>query len=444
MMPSTAIRLAHRLPFFYGWIVVAVAFVTVAFGVTARTAFSLMLPPILGEFGWPRGVAAGAFSFGFLISALLSPIMGRVMDRYGPRVVIEAGVLFTAAGLLAVTWIATPVGLYLTLGVLVGGGANCMTFTAQSQYLPNWFVRWRGLAISIAFSGAGIGAILLLPWLQSTILRAGWRAACWTLRVLILVSLTPINLLVRREPADLDLKPDGDRALNSGANARPGIVIVDPAWAATDWTIGRAVRTPRFWWIALGYFCGGFGWYAVQVHQTAYLVEIGFSSMQAAWALGLVAAIGIPGQILLGALSDRVGREMVWSIACLGFALCYAALLALAVRRSDGLLYLMIIAQGFLGYAMTSVMGPIVAEIYEGRHFGAIFGLESSMLILGGAVGPWVTGVIHDVTGAYTAAFGGTILVCLLAVVAILRAAPGKVRQVAGRAPPSANALGAD
>src|ERR1700757_1067690 len=86
-------RWATRRPFYYGWIIVGVAFVTMALGVTARTSFSLLLPPLIDEFGWDRGQAAGAFSFGFLISAALSPLVGRIMDRHGPRVVIESGVV---------------------------------------------------------------------------------------------------------------------------------------------------------------------------------------------------------------------------------------------------------------------------------------------------------------------------------------------------------------
>ena len=81
-----------RFPFFYGWVVVVVAFVTMGIGVNARTAFSLLFPPILDEFGWERGVTAGAFSFGFFISAILSPLLGRLIDRNGPLVVLEAGI----------------------------------------------------------------------------------------------------------------------------------------------------------------------------------------------------------------------------------------------------------------------------------------------------------------------------------------------------------------
>src|SRR5579864_241094 len=114
-----------RLPFFYGWVLVAAAFVTMAVGVNARTAFSLLFPAILDEFHWSRGVTAGAFSFGFLVSACMTPLVGRAMDRGGPRPVIELGVAMMAAGLLLAPLVSTPWQLYLTLGALVGGGVNC-------------------------------------------------------------------------------------------------------------------------------------------------------------------------------------------------------------------------------------------------------------------------------------------------------------------------------
>ena len=154
--------LAKRLPFYYGWIVVAVVFVTMAIGVNARTAFSLLYPKILDEFGWERGLTAGAFSFGFLVSAVLSPLLGRLMDRRGPRLVMELGALLIAAGLFLATLTREPWHLYLTLGILVGAGSVCLGYSGQSLFLPNWFVRRRGLAISIAFSGVGIGSIVLL------------------------------------------------------------------------------------------------------------------------------------------------------------------------------------------------------------------------------------------------------------------------------------------
>src|SRR5499426_3362567 len=181
-----------RLPFYYGWVIVGVAFITMAIGVTGRTAFSLLMPPLIDEFNWDRGLAAGAFSFGFLVSAILSPIVGRVMDTYGPRIVIMTGVLVMTAGLFLAPYIERPWHLYATLGVFVGGGANLMTYTAHSQFLPNWFVRWRGLALSLAFSGVGVGAIVLLPWLQSIIASSGWRASCQAMGLVVVWLVAPL------------------------------------------------------------------------------------------------------------------------------------------------------------------------------------------------------------------------------------------------------------
>ena len=421
-----------RLPFFYGWVVVAVVFITMAVGVNARTAFSLLFPPILAEFGWERGVTAGAFSFGFLVSAVLSPSLGRLMDRRGPRVVTELGVGLIGIGLLLATWVSRPWQLYATLGIMVGGGSVCIGYTGQSLFLPNWFVRRRGLAMSLAFSGVGVGSVILLPWLQGLIGRSGWRAACWAMGLLVLLLLVPLNLLLRQRPEDMGLEPDGDRTARGAAASRPSNVV-DTAWAAVDWTLARAARTARFWWIAIGYFTALFSWYAVQVHQTKYLIEIGFSPHDAAWALGFVSLTGIPGQIGLGHLSDRIGREWVWAAGSLGFAICYGALLLLAGSPTMPLLYLMVVSQGMLGYGITSVVGAIPAEIFQSRHYGSIFGTLMLSSIAGGAAGPWLTGVLHDHTGSYTLAFWIAIGSSALSAVAIWLAAPRKVRAVAGR-----------
>src|SRR5512145_708005 len=234
---------SSRLPFYYGWLIVGIAFVTMAIGVSARTAFSLLMPPLIDEFGWDRGLAAGAFSFGFLVSAVLSPIVGRVMDARGPRLVIMTGVALLSLGLFLAPYIEQPWHLYATLGVLVGGGANMMTYTAHSQFLPNWFVRRRGLAISIAFAGAGAGAILLLPWLQSIILGDGWRAACLAIGLLVLLAAAPLNLLVRKKPEEIGLLPDGVARPTSASAPSHASHIVDPAWVAIEWTLARAART---------------------------------------------------------------------------------------------------------------------------------------------------------------------------------------------------------
>src|SRR3979490_2875249 len=375
-----------------------------AIGVTARTAFSLFFPPIIDEFGWERGVTAGAFSFGFVVSGIMSPLIGRLMDRFGPRGVMELGVALMGGGLLLAPLTTQPWHLYLTIGVMVGAGSVCVGYSGQSLFLPNWFIRRRGLAMGLAFAGVGLGSMTLLPWVQLMIEQTGWRTACTAMGILVLVVLAPINLLLRKRPGDVGVRPDG-YAPPSASSAKPVSNVVDPVWAGIDWTLRRALCTARFWWISLGYFGGLYIWYAVQVHQTKYLLDIGFSPSVAVWALGAVSLLGIPGQIVLGHLSDRLGREWIWTTSCMGFAICFAALIALAKIPSLMLVYVIVLAQGVLGYGLTSILGAVVVEIFQGKHYGSIFGSVMLAALAGGAAGPWLTGLLHDLWGNYTLAF---------------------------------------
>jgi MFS family permease len=157
----------------------------------------------------------------------------------------------------------------------------------------------------------------------------------------------------------------------------------------------------------------------------------------------VVSLLGIPGQIWLGHLSDRVGREWIWAASCFGFAICFAALIALKFYPSLLLVYLMIFAQGALGYGLTSIMGAVVLEIFQGKQYGSIFGTIMLAALAGGAAGPWLTGFLYDLSGSYTLAFAIGIVVSGLSAVAIWQASPGKVRAVAGQLHKAHGAAGA-
>ncbi|MBT5244737.1 MAG: MFS transporter [Rhodospirillaceae bacterium] len=423
-----------RLPLFYGWIIIAVAFVTMAIAVNARTSFSLLFPAILAEFHWDRSVIAGAFSIGFVASGLFTPVVGMIMDRWGPRVVIPMGATMVIAGLLGATAVTNPLGVYATLGVLVISGSIAMSYISHSMFLPNWFVRKRGLAIGIAFSGVGFGSITLLPWFQNVINTEGWRQACIIIAASVVIIIPLAAYFQRRSPADLGLKPDGDGAISDTDSHKAIDPIVDRKWAETDWTLKLAMKTARFWWIFGAYFCALFVWYAVLVHQTIYLIESGFNSAIAATALGLVGLFGIAGQIGIGAISDRIGREWAWTLSLSGYIACYATLIAIATTPSTFLLYLMVIMQGLLGFGLASIYGAVSVEIFGGRRFATIFAVTGLGGNFGAGVGPWLTGYIFDSTGSYHYAFLLCIAVALTSIFCIWMASPGKIRLVSGQA----------
>ncbi len=424
--------------FFYGWIVVAIAFVTMGVGVTARSSFSLLFPEILAEFQWERATTAGAYSLGFALSTAMLPVIGFLMDRYGPRLVIPLGALLVGGGLMAMPLITTPFGLYVTVGLLVVNGSMAISYIVHSMFLPSWFVRNKGLAVGLAFSGVGVLGIVLLPVLQTIIDSYGWRTACLVMGLAVIVILVPLNALFQRASPDLmGLLPDGDRQSpddqTENATRSPN-VIVDRIWTETDWTLRRAAGTARFWWINGGLTGGLFVWYGVQVHQTKFLIEAGFDPKFAATALGLVAFFGIAGQIGIGALSDRIGREIAWSIALGGFAVSSTLLIMLDGNPSTVLLFAMVAVQGLLGNGMSALFGAIITEIFSGRHLASIFAMISLGGNLGAAAGAWALGYFYDITGSYVTGFTICVGCSLFSIVCMWMASPRRVRLVAGRA----------
>ncbi|MCH8077730.1 MAG: MFS transporter [SAR324 cluster bacterium] len=417
-----------RLPFYYGWVVVAVAFVTMGIGVNIRTAFSLLFPPILDEFGWTRSETAATFSIGFLASTLITPLLGGAMDRLGPRWVVPFGAAIVSVGLVLATFTTQPWHLFITLGLLVVGGTVIFSYIGHSMFLPLWFVRRRGLAVGIAFSGVGVGSILLFPWFQHIIDTAGWRQSCWVMAALMMLVVFPLNLLLQRHrPEDLGLRPDGDDPAGNPAEGDGGMGRAsEKPSREVNWTLRQALGSPAFWWIAVGYFCGLVIWYMVQVHQTKYLLDLGIGTEVAAYALGLVGLTGSIGLIGLGYISDRLGRELAWTVASLGFAGCYAVLLVMGLYPSPWLMYLMVVLQGLLGYGLASAFAVIPSEIFQGRSVAKIFGVLSIAASLGAAFGPWLGGALRDQTGSYAPAFWIAIVLSQVSLACIWMAAPRK------------------
>jgi MFS family permease len=194
------------------------------------------------------------------------------------------------------------------------------------------------------------------------------------------------------------------------------------------------MRTVRFWWLAAGFFFALYAWYTVQVHQTRYLSDVGFSAGEAAFALGLVGLCGVVGQIWIGHFSDRIGREWAWTIGMAGFIVTVVSLLALEHDPSRLLMYLMVASQGLVGYGVASVFGAMPAEIFAGRRFATIFGMLGVFGNIGAGVGPWLTGELYDGTGSYRSAFVLLLVLSVVSIACIWLAAPRKVRLVAGQA----------
>jgi MFS family permease len=421
--------------FFYGWVVVAVSFVTLSLAFVIWNAFSVFLVAICADFGWSRGEVSLVFAAFTTVYGLTSPLAGVAIDRFGPRLVMPFGAILLTAGLLGASRATEIWHLFLAYGLLAAIGVSSIGTSVNSAVLANWFSRRRGAAIGLASSGIGVGTALLVPASQYIIQVAGWRAAYVFLAILVLVIVPPLTFAFQRHrPEDMGLQPDGGTGGQQGGKPVPQLRIVDQAWAGTAWTVKRAARTRRFWWLFCGLMFGTLCHQSVMVHQVAYLGDLGFNPMLAASAVGLVGLFGSIGKLGWGWVSDRIGREPSYAlgVACIIAGVVTLGLIAGPEQMT--LLYLFVIAFG-IGYGVyTPLSSATAADLFQGKRFGAIYGLLWVGSGAGSSLGPWLSGFLFDLTGSYTPSLVMSVAAGFLSVACFWLARPGSVRQGPGLA----------
>lgn len=433
-LPETATR---KPPLFYGWIIVAIGFVnlTIAFGIWY--SFSVFFLAIIDEFGWSRAATSGIFSVFMICQAMMGIITGHLQDRFGPRWVIPCGAVLLAAALVLTSRAQELWHFYLIYGILAGTGVNLIGFTSHSAFLPKWFERKRGLAVGIAMAGIGFGMMLVVPVLETLIALYDWRIAYQFAAAGVLLILVPLNLVfARRSPADMNLVPDGDVAGMDSEVRRPKriVEIIDKEWAARDWTLKSAVRTRRFWSLVGAFFFISFAYQGTLLHSVSAMVDGGLTRQIATMLFGILGIIGSGGKILFGQLSDMYGRERMNTMGGLTAAI---GIICLIGSGSGGLALAVLFVILFgIGYGSAAPMLPSVsADIFSGRAFGIIFAMIGIGGGLGGSCGPFVAGLIHDLTDSYTLSLSISIISLTISCSLVWIAGPGRIRKVGGRQP---------
>ena len=356
---------------------------------------------------------------------------GHLQDRYGPRIVIPLGAVILALSLVLSSRIETIGQFCFSYGVMAGAGVGLIAFTSHAAFIPRWFERRRGLAMGIATSGIGFG-MLLIPMIEKAITLYGWRTTYLSLAALVLFVIGPLNaLLSRRCPADMNLLPDGDHPGRIQKDRPPKMVmrIVDAGWAAEEWTIRKAMTTKRFWFVLLSFFFGSYWCHGTLLHAISAMVDGGLSRAAASYYIGILGITGSGSKLLCGYLSDRIGREKVYTIASFMTAggLFY---LMFTVMSPKWMPFLFAILFG-LGYGSWAPIIPSVsADIFLGSSFGLIFAVIGIGGGVGGALGSFLSGVVRDVSGAYGVSLILLIVSAALSVSFVWLAGPRKVRRM--------------
>jgi MFS family permease len=419
-------------PLFYGWYIALVGATAYALGYGARFSFSVIFPSLLEEFKWSRDLTATMFSVHLLIYGIAAPITGFLVDRTGPRKTMVLGTILLALGLILSRWGNQIWHFWITFGLISGAGLCMIGAVPFTTVLRNWFEKKRGLALSLLFLGSGgaFGCYPAVAWLIDT---TGWRNTYLIEGLVVGGVMIPLVLfVVRYHPRDMGLFRDGLPESQEGrtSSGKGTLRVVDPAWAAVDWTLSKAVRTSRFWLFCLTTFSlWGINQNILLAHQVAFAIDMGYSKLYAASVLslfGLTYAIGSLGSLI----SDRIGREVTITLAT---AIGISGMIVLMFIRDASqpwMLYYFSISLGVSNGLCSPTIAAALIDIFQGPRVGPIVGAVWFAFAVGGTIGPWLGGWLFEMTGDYFLAFLVATVLFAVACAALWLAAPRKVRRV--------------
>ncbi len=396
----------RRSKLFYGYVVVAAAFVIAMLVWGASRTFGVFLKPMLDEFGWTRAGISGAFTLNMIIMGLLAIVTGRLTDRLGPRLILVASGLILGSGYLLMSQISGIGQLYLYYGVILGVGLSGCQAPLMSV-VARWFVKRRTLMSGILMAGPAAG-IMLMPLVSSLLISAyGWRISYIVLGSVVVVVIVVAALFLKRDPSEMGLLPYG-----TGETEAEGLDL-----QAVGLPLKKAVHTRQFWLLNVVSFCREFLIGVVVVHIVIHATGLGVSVAAAASVLSVAAGASIPARVVMGGVADRIGNKLALTI-CLTIS-SFAFLLPL-VAKELWLLYLFAALFGIGLWSGAAIMSPLVADLFGLKALGELYAWTVLVGAVGGAAGPVLAGYIFDVTGSYQLAFLMCVAVSVIAIVVLI------------------------
>ena len=393
---------------YYGWKVVSCAFVIAVFGWGfAFYGIGVFLAALVERHGWATGTVSLAVTVLYLVGAVLIAFTPNAFERFGPRRVVLVGMVAMGTAAVGLTWITQPWQLYVVLPLMAVGWA-AMSGAALNVIVAPWFERRRGLAISIAFNGAAVGGVVLVPALVFLIGRIGFQAGVISLVLAMVAILTPLALwLLVPGPEALGLGPDGD-APASRAVGRPAGERVSQS---RDF-----MRTWHFWSVALPFAFGLTAQVSFIIHQVSYLKPV-LGTEGAAWAVSLTTVAAVVGRLGVGLFVDRVNRR---AVVAGNFVLQAAAILLMLSGPAPGLLYVACAMFGLGVGNTTSLPSVVVQAEFPRAAFGRVVSSIIAINQFTYSFGPGLLGWLRDRYGSYDAAFSGCLVLQLAAVAVLL------------------------
>lgn len=368
------------------WAIAALAFITLGFSRGLNSSFGVFYVALLDNFGWSRAVTAGVFSLVLIVDAVMSPVVGHLLDRFGAKKTVGAGCALLAAGLLLSSRITALWQFYIFFGLVSALGLSFMGMVPHVVLISEWFTTKRASALGAVYAGTGIGILLIAPLTEWLISTAGWERALQTLALVIVVFLFPLVWIFYRP---------GPHGAAHGEENKTG----------NAWTAKLALRSLQFWLIFFARIFAAGGTTVIVTHQVAHVVDIGYSRLYAATIFGLMGMTSTAGRVVFGYVADLFSKQGAYTLNILATLVGVAALMIARDPSHPWLLYVYVIFFG-IGFGSRAVIfSALSADIFSGKGFGAIFGYSVISVGVGGALGSWLGGFFFDVSGSYLVSF---------------------------------------
>jgi MFS family permease len=372
------------------WFIAGLAFIVLGFSRGLHSSFGVFNVALLESFGWSRGATAGIFSVVLAVDAVLSPVVGYLLDRYGPKKVVVAGCLALMIGLFFSSRVSALWELYLYFGLVVAIGITFMGMVPHVFIISEWFSSNRATAIGLVYAGTGVGIMLLSPLSEWLISTSGWARTLEAYSAFVLLALLPVVWLFYQHG------PYGEKhRQRSGRKEQQN-----------QWTARLALQSLQFWLLFIARICAACGTTVIVTHQVAHVVDVGYSKFLAASVFGLAGITSSFGRVVFGFIADLLTKQAAYSLNILMTVIGVGALMILRDPSQTWLLYVYVIFFG-IGFGSRAVIfSALTADIFSGKGFGSILGYSTVAVGVGGALGSWLGGAFYDWTGSYLISFG--------------------------------------
>lgn len=385
------------------WLVAGIAFVVLGFSRGIHSSFGVFNVALLDTFGWSRGATAAIFSIVLSVDALLSPLVGHLLDRYGTQKICITGCFALVVGLLLSSQVSALWQLYLSFGVILALG---FTFTGMVPHVflvSEWFSTNRASAIGFVYAGTGLGLLLIAPLSEWLILNHGWTRALEIYAGVVLIGLLPVVWL-SYQPGPQGQHPHRRASVDSEKN---------------QWTAKLALQSLQFWLLFIARIAAASGTTVIVTHQVAHVVDVGFSKLLSASIFGLAGMTSSFGRVIFGFIADRLSKPAAYTLNIAMTVVGVGALMGLQDPGQTWLLYVYVVFFG-IGFGSRAVIfSALTADIFSGKGFGSILGYSTVAVGVGGALGSYLGGVFHDWTGSYFLSFALSTLVLVVSDVCI-------------------------